>query len=282
MGSLPRIVRILASVRLPSSYGPGVEYEMLHAVIRPDTESPATIETVVLRWSGEEGMYRGGAPEILMQDLPAVHAQWIRFVTDVLWRRAQAGDTTAQAALDKIEKHGAPAASEAQTAPIVISASGGRFGPRAKMPAPLPPAPVPAVAAGPKKAAARPEEPVAKPAPPAAVPSAPPAPAPRVPRHHQVIAFNLSTPPNAEGLLGHIAAHPQELIAVAPVSIASKVETYLHQLKSGKATGPPSSFSPIVVRYPTNFSAKKLRAELATAVIRMLGEMNTSLWIIPE
>lgn len=288
---LPRIVRVLASVRVPSSYGPDVEYEMVHAVIRPDPDSPATAETVILRFSGTEGMYRGGPAEILAQDLPAVHGQWTRFVFDVFARRAEAGDADAQAALERLQRPAVPgpAAPDAAPAAPVISASGGRFGPRAKAPAPPPPEPVPVISAGPKKAPARLPEADAPPTVPfeqAAFAPEKPGPAvpgiPEVPKDYQVIGFHLSTPPTAEGLLAHIAAHPHDLIVVAPAAVAAKAETYINEVKSGRVSGPPAAFSIVVVRHPENFSYKKLRAELASALLRMLGELNSAVWILPE
>ncbi len=264
-----RPVRVLASVRVPSSHGPDVDYEIVHVMVRAATGE--TREAVVLRLNVGDAPRDDLPPEILLEDLPAVHAQWTRFVTDVLCRRAEAGDRDAQAALEKVRRQGPPPAAGPPPAetPFIIAASGGRFGARDK-------AASASVSPGPRKSAA----PSAPPAPPAEEPRKP-----RVPDDCQVIGFNLSTPPTADGILRALQAQPESLVVVAPMAVAKKAEDFIRDLKSGAAWGNPTSFSPLVVRRGSSrnpVAVKKLRAELAGAIARMLGDPNSALWILPE
>ena len=267
----PRIVRLLASVRVPSSHGPDVDYEMVHAVVESPADPGATHESVFLRLASGETGRNDLAPEILAADLPALTAQWSRFVADVLWRRSEAGDAGARAALDRIQRPASPpaaAAPEATEVPV-ISASGGRFGARAQGPA--------AISAGPRKAPAPAPEPAAP------VPEEPKK--PLLPDEIQVIGFNFSTPPTAEGLLSALQAQPRHLIVVAPAPIAQLAEDFIADLKSGAVRGQPTTFTPIIVRRSSPKGPvphRKLRAELAAGIARLLGDLRSALWILPE
>jgi len=211
---------------------------------------------------------------VLARDLPALHAEWTRFVTDVLWRRAESGDKEAEQALQRIKKEGAPppAAPAAPAAPhdaedFHISASGGRFGVRTKM--------GPEISAGPRKAVGAP--------PPAPAPEEPKK--PRLPDEIQVVGFTLSTPPSADGLLKLLQSQPKHLIVVAPAPVAKRAEDFIADLKSGAVKGAPTTFSPIVIRRGAAkgaTQAKKLRGELAAGIARLLGDLNSALWILPE
>jgi hypothetical protein len=271
----PHVVRVLASVRVPSGHGPDVDYEIVHAIVSSGPDARVTHESVLLRLAVGPSAKNDRAAEVLVQDLPAVSAQWTRFVTDVLWRRAQAGDADAQAALEKLQKQAAPppmygVPAAAAPAPIVISASGGRFGPKGANPDAAP-----IISMGSKKASA-PASP-----PPAAAEEAR---RPVVPDQYQVIGFNLSAPPTADGLMRPIQAHPDQLIIVAPMAVARKAEDFVRELKAGSAKGRPTTFAPIVIRRRDGGPVphKKLRAELAGGIARMLGDPNSALWILPE
>lgn len=266
----PRIVRILASVRIPSTHGPDLDYELIHAVIADPDGGGGTHESVLLRMASGEAARNDLAPEILTKDLPAVHAEWSRFLSDVLSRRAEAGDAEARAALDRLQK---PAAARPAAAPehpeFSISASGGRFGLRTKTSEPMAPM-------GPRKGAAPPPPP----APPPDEPKKP-----KIPDEIQVIGFNLSAPPSADGLMKALEAQPRHLIVVAPAIVATRAEDFIRDLKSGAIHGAPTTFSPIVIRRTSTkgaTAAKKLKAELAAGISRLLGDMNSALWIMPE
>lgn len=271
MTTAPRIVRVLASVRVPSSHGPDVDYEIVHAVVRLGEDPDATHESVVLRLNVGDTARDDLVAEVLVQDLPAVHATWSRFVTDVLWRRAEVGDAAARAALQKIQAPGAPPPAAAAPAAFEISASGGRHGVRTKLSEGS--APEPAISAGPRKRTAEP----------------PPAPAepegPAVPESYEVIGFNLSTPPSPDGLMRALLEHPEALVVVAPMAVAKRADAYLRDLKSGAAKGDPDTFTPIEVprgSHKNPVAVKKLRAALAGAIARVLGDPNAALWILPE
>ena len=274
-----QIVRVLASVRVPSSHGPQIDYEIVQAVVRTDTEPPLTRETVLVRLVVGDAPRNDRPAEILIEDLPAVQAHWTRFVQDVLWRRAQAGDKGAQEALQKAEA--APPKIPDTTPVPQISASGGRFG---RSTGDLPFIPVkkekkrsePLISAGPRgKTLPAPtfeeaafEEPKV----------------PAVPEHYEVIPFNLSSPPSADGLMKPIQARPNHLLVVSPAALAPKVETYLQGVRAGVVEGPPSEFTPIVVRRSASGSVtnKKLRAQLALGIAQMLGTLDRVLWITAE
>jgi hypothetical protein len=67
------------------------------------------------------------------------------------------------------------------------------------------------------------------------------------------------------------------------MNIAGKVEEFVEALKSGKVKGRPTTFNPIVIRRehggPT--ANKKMRADLAGGIARMLGDPSSVLWITP-
>lgn len=274
----PRIVRVLASIRVPSGHGPDIDYEMVHAVVAPASDPTTTHESVFLRLVAGDAPRNDLVAEVLARDLPAVNAEWSRFVADVLRRRAQAGDPEAQAAIEREHKAAAPEGPQ-----VVVSASGGRFGLRTKLAESLhqEPAPAPAVSMGPKKA----------PGPAPAPPVAPAAPAaeehkkPMLPDEIQVIGFNFSTPPTAEGLVSALQKQPRHLVVVAPAPVAKLAEDFIKDLKSGAVRGQPTTFTPIIVRRSSPKGPvpnKKLRAELAAGIARLLGDLNSALWILPE
>jgi hypothetical protein len=274
----PRIVRILASVRVPSGHGPDIDYEMVHAVVAP-AANPATMhESVFLRLVAGDASRNDLVAEILARDLPAVHLEWTRFVSDVFRRRAQAGDPEAQAALEREQRTAAPRVSATPEAPpVIVSASGGRFGLRTKLSESARADAAPGVSMGPKKA------PGPAPAPEAPAPDAPKKPI--LPDEIQVIGFTISTPPSAEGLLGTLQRQPRHLVVVAPSSVAKLAEDFIRDLRSGAVRGQPTTFTPIIVRRTSPkgpVPTKKLRAELAAGIARLLGNLNSALWILPE
>jgi hypothetical protein len=259
----PRVVRILASVRVPSGHGQDVDYEIVHALVRPGNDPNATRESILLRLASGETPLTDRPVEILAQDLPAVHAEWNRFVSSVLARRADSGDPAARAALQKLEKADEP---EEQ---IVISASGGRFGPKGKAPD------APIFSAGPRKAAA----------PPPPQPAPEPAPSkPSFPEDIQVVAFPISSPPGADDLVRLAAAQPKQLVIVAPEPVAHRVRKFVEDMKRG-VQGPPTTFTPVVLRRTLQGRPvvhKALRGQIAAGLARILGDMNSALWILPE
>jgi hypothetical protein len=273
-----QIVRTLASVRIPSSYGPEIDYEIVQAVVRSDADPHLTREAVLFRIVVGDQPRNDRAAEILVQDLPAVQAHWTRFVQDVLWRRAQAGDPGAQTALKTAPPPPAPPPPEIPQ----ISASGGRFG-RSTGEAPFIPAKKekkrsePFISAGPRGKAL--------PAPPPYEEAAFEEPkVPVVPEHVEVIRFNLSSPPGADGLMKPIQAKPNHLLIVTPMALAPKVLEYVEAVRSGKAQGPPTEFTPIFVRRSASGSVtnKKLRSQVAVGIAQMLGTLDRILWITAE
>jgi len=293
----PHVVRVLASARIPSSYGPDVDYELVHAVVSSGADHTVTHESVLIRLVVGNTAQNNRAAEVLVQDLPAVQAQWVRFVQDVLWRRAQGGDTEARAELDKMAALlRPPAPSTPPPASPAISASGGRYGrtdptapdipifkEKKKGQAPPPEAPIiPGVTAaglGQRKYfgkiidAPGPEEPA-----PERETKA------RTPDKYQVIAFSLSSPPTADGLMKTIQSLTDHLIVVAPMSHAERVEDFIKGMKGGTVKGRPTEFNPIVIRRTAGepVTNKKLRAEVAGGIARMLGDTGAVLWIMPE
>ncbi len=296
----PNVVRVLASVRVPSSHGPEVDYELLHAIVNSGPNVKVTHEAILLRLVVGNTPQNSRAFEILMQDVPAVQAQWTRFVQDVLWRRAQAGDQSAQDALDKMN------ASVSHPAPVVyvtpgmsppmgspaISASGGRHGndggavpfipakkEKQRSGEPAPPPQVPLMPSmGPKRASDAVQAGMHRDESQFDAPKKSP-----VPDHYEVIGFSLAAPPTADGLLKTLQADHSELYVVAPMSIAPKVEEFVVALKEGRVKGRPTNFNPIVIRRDGTgpVSLKKLRADIAGGIAQMLGETNSVLWILP-
>ncbi|HXX92628.1 MAG TPA: hypothetical protein VEN81_03285, partial [Planctomycetota bacterium] len=124
----PTLVRVLASVRVPSGHGPDVDYELVHAVVASAEDPDTTHESVFLRLVSGDTPRNDLVAEVLAGDLPSVNAEWTRFVSDVLRRRARAGDSQAQAALDRDRRAALPPAGAAEGSPVIVSASGGRFG----------------------------------------------------------------------------------------------------------------------------------------------------------
>jgi hypothetical protein len=245
---------------------------MVHAIVGSDLEPAAHRESVILRMASVEGPRHDLPVEVLARDLPALNSQWMRFVSDVLWRRAESGDKEAELALQRIHKEtpGSPSVPQEMQGPV-ISASGGRFGPRIK-------ASAPEISMGPRKA-------VSPPPPPATAAPAEEVKKPRIPEEIQVIGFNLSNPPNADGLLKVLQSQPNHLVVVAPAAVARRAEDFIADLKSGAISGAPTTFSPIVLRRASMKGAttsKKLRAELAAGIARLLGDLNSALWIMPE
>jgi hypothetical protein len=274
----PRIVRILASVRVPSGHGPDVDYEMVHALVAPPADPTTTHESVFLRLVAGDTTRNDLVAEILARDLPTVNTEWSRFVSDVLRRRAKAGDPEAQAAVEREQRMVAPRVPSTPEGPaVVVSASGGRFGARTKLSEPGPAEAPSGVSMGPKKAPG-----------PAPIPEAPAPEAPKkpiLPDEIQVIGFTLSAPPTAEGLLGTLQKQPRHLVVVAPSSVARLAEDFIRDLRSGAVRGQPTTFTPIIVRRTSPKGPvpnKKLRAELAASIARLLGDLNSALWILPE
>lgn len=117
--------------------------------------------------------------------------------------------------------------------------------------------------------------------PPAAAAAAAPAPV-KIPQDHDVIAFQLSTPPTADSVMATVMSQPGHLVVVTPFAAVGKVEDYLASLKTGLVTE-PTTFRPIVVRRPSGpQSMKKLTTDIAGGISRMLGEPGSVLWILPE
>ncbi len=274
----PRIVRILASIRVPSGHGPDIDYEMIHAVVAPAGDPATTHESVFLRLIAGDAARNDLVAEVLAHDLPAVNAEWARFVADVVRRRAQAGDPEAQAAIEKEHKAAAHVPATPDGPAVIVSASGGRFGLRTKLAESL--HQEAAVSMGPKKA------PGPSPAEAAlAAPAAEERKKPLLPDDIQVIGFNFSTPPTAEGLLSMLQKQPRHLVVVAPSPVAKLAEDFIGDLKSGAVRGQPTTFTPIIVRRSSPKGPvpnKKLRAELAAGIARLLGDLNSALWILPE
>jgi hypothetical protein len=270
----PRIVRILASVRLASGRSPGHDYELVHAVLKPSPDSEETRESVLLRRVGDGSLADEHALEIDVKDLAGFQSNFTRFVTDLLWRRAEAGDDDSHAALKKIQASNGPApAAPPAEGPPVISASGGRFGDRAKK-SEL----VFQSSMGSKKASGPPP---GSPQAPSLVPEKPDAFA--IPEDFQVVGFNLSSPPTVEGILRLLEAQPGFLVVVAQKAVAERAEEYIRRRQSG-AVGEPDSFSPIVVertkqRIPA--AQKQFRSSLAGGIARAVGDLNSAVWIPP-
>jgi len=299
----PTIVRVLASVRVPSGHGPEVDYELLHAIVSSGPDAKITHEAVLMRLVVGNTPQNARAFEVLMQDLPAVQAQWTRFVQDVLWRRAQAGDKAAQEALDKMNS------SVAHPAPVVymtpgmsppmgtpaISASGGRFGheggtvpfipakkEKQKSGESPPPMQTPLMPSmGPKKASSAVQAGLHREE---AATQGEQARKSPVPDRYEVIGFSLASPPTADGLLKTLQRDQSQLYVVAPMTIAPKVEEFVAALKSGTVKGRPTTFYPIVIRRDGTgpVSLKKLRADIAGGIAQMLGDPNSALWIVPS
>jgi hypothetical protein len=290
----PLSLRVMASVRIPSSHGPDTDYEIVQASV--SSGPGAAREAVFIRLVVADVPQGDRVAHILIQDLPAVQLQWTRFVQDVLWRRAQAGDPAAKAALERMSS-GSPA--PAAPAIPVISASGGRFGHGS-------PSDVPEIQVKKeKKRTPLTGEPPRPPPPPA------PPPAPRVERErdpfevafeevgdgsasparggkpggprHELIGFNISSPPTVDRLLRVIEARPQDGLVVAAMSLVPKVEEFLRRLQAGTAKGRPTEFVPIVLRRGGSGAPaqKKLKAELTVGLTRILSSLDSVLWIVP-
>lgn len=286
--SARRIVRILASVRIPSGHGPDLDYEIVHAMVASEGEGAAAHESVILRFAEGQEALNDVAPEILSSDLPALHAEWTRFVTDVLRRRAQAGDKDAQTAYEKMQRQTAPPSRAAahgvvsEESPVVISASGGRFGVRTKMTETPKPETAAIVSMGPRRASARVVELSGSGAPPPPPPPEPPKPV--IPSQVEIVDFGLSNPPTVEGLMRLLQAKPEHLIVVAPLAVAKRVEDFIRDTRSGAIKGRPTTFSPIVIHRGGKLSPaaqKKLQTEIAGGIPVLIGDMNSALWILP-
>jgi hypothetical protein len=237
-----RIVRVLASIRIPAAQGPDADYELLHALIQP--ASGPERESLLLRSASAELF------EIRIEDLAAFELQGSRFIQDVLWRRGQGNDAGARAAK-------APE-------PPVISASGGRtsrggFAPAAPVESPTHLASL--ISAGPKRRVGQGPPPGAGGAPPP-----PPPDKPFIPDAYRLIAFPLSRPPSADEILEQAKATPKELLVVASTLLAGQADAFVQALKRGEATMPH----------------KVIRAELAGALVRASADFSTSVWILPE
>jgi hypothetical protein len=238
-----QVVRVTASVRLPSGHGPDVDYEIVQAVVRAGTE---TKEAVFLRLVVGDVPQHDRVAEVLVQDLAAVQAQWTRFVQDVLWRRGE----------------GAPATP-------VISASGGRFGGAV--------GDVPVIPA--KKEKKRTEPPPQASFEEAAF-EAPKTSA--TPEQNFVIGFNVSAAPTADGLMQAIQSRPKQLVVVAPMVLVPKVQEYLKGLKGGSVQGDPTDFTPVPIRRDPSMTSKKLRAQVAGGIAQVIGNLDAVLWVTPE
>ncbi|MBI2930174.1 MAG: hypothetical protein HYY16_00865 [Planctomycetes bacterium] len=292
----PQIMRVFASVRIPSSYGPDVDYEIVYAVVNSGADQKATHESVLVRLV-VANTPQNVIPDILVEDLPAVQAQWTRFVLDVLWRRAQTGDTAAQIALQRLQPSPSqppsgptPSASTSTSATPVISASGGRFGKgdgttpiipvhKEKKKSEGPPvAPIiPGISSAPgsrKYFGKIIEDPQ-----PVGVAAPPAEPKKLTIDRYEVIAFNLSAPPTADVLLRPVQSQSDELIVVAPMALVPKVEEFIKGVQAGTVKGRPTTFNPIVIR---RGDPKKLPAEIAGGIARMLGDPHSALWILPD
>src|SRR5207249_4562897 len=155
--------------------------------------------------------------------------------------------------------------------PVIVSASGGRYGVRPKVAESTPANAFPAVSMGPKRGSAPPPPEVATPEEPTQ---------PLIPDEVQVIGFNFSMPPSPEGLLDAIQQQPRHLVVVAPAAVAKRAEDYINDLRSGAVRGQPTTFTPIIVRRTSHKGLvpnKKLRAELAAGIVRLLGDLNSAL-----
>lgn len=116
----------------------------------------------------------------------------------------------------------------------------------------------------------------------APAPEAPPPPkAPAFPEAHDIIAFQLSTPPTADSVMATVLTQPGHLVVVAPFTSVPKVEEFLASAKTGLVSK-PETFLPIVVRRDAHTPSKKLRTDVAAGITRMLGEPKSVLWILPE
>lgn len=239
----PQVIRVTASVRLPSGHGPDVDYEIVQAVVR---SGPDTKEAVFLRLVVGDVPQHDRVAEVLVQDLAAVQAQWTRFVQDVLWRRGE----------------GTPASP-------AISASGGRFGNVATD--------VPVIPA--RKEKKRSEPPPAASFEEAAF-EAPKK--QEATDQNFVIGFNISAAPTADGLMQAIQARPKHLVVVAPMALVPKVQEYLKGLKEGTFQGDPEEFTPVPVRRSSATTSKKLRAQVAGGIAQVIGNLNSVLWVTPE
>jgi len=251
-----KVVRVLASVRIPSGHGPDVDYEIVQALVRVEPEGSAPQEAVLLRLVSADVPQSDRPAEILLQDLPAVQAQWTRFVQDVLWRHGQAP---------------APAAPAAPPVPGV-SASGGRYG-HATGEVPVIPMKKEKRISGAPAAAPHGFEEAAF----------DPPKKPAVPEECFVIGFNLSAPPTADAILRAIQDRPKHLVVVASMTVAPKVKEYLSDLKSGKALEEPGDFKQVVIRRAgiSGPAVKKFRAQVAGGLAEVVGSMNSVLWIMP-
>jgi hypothetical protein len=256
-----RIVRVLASVRIPAVQGPDADYELLHAVIQP--ASGPERESLLLRSAGAELF------EIRIEDLAAFELQGSRFIQDVLWRLGQGSGAGARAAK-------APE-------PPVISASGGRTSRGGFTPAaPAEPAagPAPLISAGPKRRVGQGPPPGAGGAPPPPLPDKP-----FIPDAYRLIAFPLSRPPSADEILEQAKATPKELLVVASTLLAGQADAFIQALKRGEATMPPHAFTALLIRrmqHGRPVTHKAIRAELAGALVRASADFSTSVWILPE
>lgn len=240
-----QIVRVMASVRMPSGHGPDVDYEIVQAVVRAGAE---TKEAVFLRLVVADVPQHDRVTEVLVQDLAAVQAQWARFVQDVLWRRGE----------------GTPASP-------TISASGGRHG-NASSDVPVIPA---------RKERIRTETPPA--AAPAFEEAAFEAPQKQAaPDPDFIIGFNLSAAPTADGLMKAIQARPKHLVIVAPMALVPKVQEYLKGVKTGTVQGEPEEFTPVPIRRAAATPSKKLRAQVAGGIAQVIGNLDSVLWVTPE
>ena len=66
------VVRVLASVRIPSGHGPNVDYEIVEALVSSDPDGRITYESVFLRLVVGNTPVDNRIPEVLIKDLPAV------------------------------------------------------------------------------------------------------------------------------------------------------------------------------------------------------------------
>lgn len=241
-----RILKVQASIRVPSRRAGSADYEILHATIQR-YETPSVMEEVVFLRQGE------GAPSCLiaLEDLTVVQAEWTRFVSDVLRRHPELGGS---------EKPAAPGSPE-------ISVSGGRHGVRGRMS--LPGEPV--ISMGPKRRIGPP-------------PDSPPAP-PAGPETWHVLRFAISDPPSADDIVEAAKAHPRGLVVVAPAPVSARAEAFVSALKSGTESGLPTTFNALVIERRVAgrpVTHKQLRAEVAGALIRTSGDLNSVVWILPE
>ncbi len=220
----------------------GADYEITHAEI----QRSGPVEQVVFLRQGEDGL-------IAVEDLAAVHSEWARFVADVLRRHPELGS------LDP-----APAGP-------AIAASGGRHGVRGRMSLPGEAGPEIQISMGPRRRIGP-------------APDAAPA-GPAAPESWHVLRFAISDPPSADEIVEAAKAHPRGLVVVAPAPVAARAEAFVSGLKNGSESGLPTSFSALVIERRVSgrpVTHKQLRAELAGALIRISGDLNSVVWILPE